>query len=165
MGEQKRISLTDNSFEAGGKKYLIHSWVNIERYRVLEDLQVRAGFGSSYAQLHNGFVKVVDLVNKGKRFESDIALHNMMQGVARKLNKQHDPMLLMATLICCTEDEDRTVWSEESANEKIEIWSKEGYPVEDFFPLSLQLCRHYQEGLYNDSLNISEETDPDQEQP
>ena len=154
MGTEKRINLTDNSFEAGGKTFIIYSSVNIERYRVLEDLQVRARFGQNYAQLHKGFEKVVELKNKGRGFEADIALHNMMQGTVRALNKQHDPILLMATLICCAADEDRTIWSEESANEKIELWSKEGYPVEDFFPLSLRLCRHYQEGLFSDSLGI-----------
>ena len=161
MGENKRIAVTDNSFEAGGRKFIIHSSLNIERYRVLEEMQVRATFGQSYAQLHQGFLKVVDLINKGKRFESDIALNNMMQGVARALNKQHNPMLLIATLFCCEENEDRGTWSEESANEKIELWSKEGYPVEDFFMLSLQLCRHYQEGLLQGSPDILEESQPE----
>jgi len=159
MGENKRIAVTDNSFEADGRKFIVHSSLNIERYRVLEEMQVRATFGQSYAQLHQGFLKVVDLINKGKRFESDIALNNMMQGVARALNKQHNPMLLIATLFCCEESEDRAVWSEESANEKIELWSKEGYPVEDFFLLSLQLCRHYQEGFLQDSPDFSEESE------
>jgi len=157
MDTGKRINLTDNSFEAGGQKFIIHSSVNIERYRVLEELQVRANYGQNYAQLHSGFLKITDLINKGKRFEADIAMNNMMQGVVRALNKQHNPMLLMATLFCCTSDEDRATWSEETANEKIELWSKEGYPVEDFFGLSLQLCRHYQEGLFDDLRDISEE--------
>mgnify|MGYP003440620503 FL=1 len=156
MGTEKRINLTDNSFEAGGKTFIIYSSVNIERYRVLEDLQVQARFGANYAQLHTGFEKIVDLKNKGKQFEADIALHNMRQGVVRKLNKQHDPLLLMATLFCCPADEDRTIWSEESANEKLELWSKEGYPVEDFLFLSLQLCRRYQGDLANDFPGILE---------
>lgn len=162
MGEEKRVKLTDNSFQAGGKRYVIYSTVNIERYRVLEELQVRAGYGASYAQLHNGYSKVVKLINEGKRFEADIALNNLMQGVARKINKQHDPMLLMATLFCCPDEEDRTAWSEEAANEKIEIWGKEGIPVEDFFGLSLQLCRHYQENLFQGLEAILEEAEEDQ---
>lgn len=157
MDTEKRIQLTDNSFLAGGRRFIVYSSLNIERYRILEELQVRARFGQNYAQLHAGFLKVVDLVNKGKRFESDIALNNMMQGVVRALNKQHDPVLLMATLFCCEETEDRTIWSEESANEKIELWSKEGYPVEDFFRLSLQLCRRYQDGLFSDLVDTSED--------
>lgn len=157
MGEEKRIGLTDNSFEAGGNKYIIHSSLNIERYRHMEELQVRAHYGQNYAQLHQGFLKVTDLINKGKRFDSDIALNNMMQGVVRALNKQHNPVLLIATLFCCTEDEDKAVWNEEAANEKIEIWSKEGYPVEDFFGLCLRFCRRYQADLFSDLQDISEE--------
>lgn len=157
MGEQKRIALTDNSFEAGGRKFIIYSSLNIERYRMLEELQVRAQYGQNYAQLNNGFLKVVELINKGKQFEANVALHNMMQGTARALNKQHNPMLLIATLFCCEEGEDRTEWTEEAANEKISLWSKEGLLVEDFFGLSLRLCRHYQQDLFKDLESILEE--------
>lgn len=153
---EKRIGLSDNSFEAGGKKFIVHSSVNIELYRVLEDLQVRARFGANFAQLHRGFEKVVDLMNKGKRFESDIALNNMMQGTARALNKQHDPLLLICTLFCWPEGESRTTWDEEKANETIKLWSEEGYPVEDFLALGLQFVRRYQSDLLIESLNISE---------
>jgi hypothetical protein len=159
MDKEKRILVTDNSFLADGRRFVIYSSLNIERYRILEELQVRARYGQNYAQMHTGYLKVVDLINKGKRFEADIALNNMMQGVARAINKQHDPLLLMATLFCCEDAEDRTIWSEESANEKIELWSKEGYPVEDFFRLSLQLCRRYQDGLFSDLLDTSEEAE------
>ena len=159
MDKEKRIGLNDNSFQAGGKKYIIHSTVNIERYRHMEELQVRAAFGQNYAQFHAGFLRIVDLKNKGKQFEADIALNNMMQGTARAINKQHNPLLLIATLFCCTQGEDRTTWDEETANEKIEIWSKEGYPVEDFFGLSLQSCRHYQSDLFQDLGNGLEETE------
>jgi hypothetical protein len=155
--QTKRIALTDNSFEAGGKKFIIHSSVNIELYRVLEELQVRARFGSSFAALHRGFEKVIELINKSKRFEADIALHNMMQGTARAINKQHDPLILICTLFCWPDGEERKTWDEEQANETIKLWSEEGYPVEDFLLLGLQFVRHYQTGLLPDMVNISDQ--------
>lgn len=154
---EPRISLTDNSFEAGGKKYVIHGSLNIERYRVLEELQVRSRFGKSYVELHRGFEKVIELINKSKRFEADIAFNNLMQGTARALNKQHDPLILICTLFCCEEGEPRTGWDEEKANETIKIWSEEGYPVEDFLLLGLQFVRHYQVGFLPESQNTLEE--------
>lgn len=153
---EKRIGLNDNSFEAGGKKYIVHSSVNIEFYRELEELQVRARYGKNFVELHRGFEKVVELANKGKRFESDVALNNMMQGTVRALNKQHDPLILICTLFCWPEGEPRTTWDEEKANETIKLWSEEGYPVEDFLLLGLQFVRRYQSALVTESLNISE---------
>lgn len=164
MSEPKRILLTDNSFEAGGKRYIVHSTLNIERYRVLEELQVRSRFGKSFADLHRGFERVVELINKGKRFEADIALNNMMQGTARALNKQHDPLILICTLFCCEEGQPRTGWDEEAANETVKIWSEEGYPVEDFLYLGLHFVRHYQLGLLPESQDTSEENQEDQSQ-
>jgi hypothetical protein len=153
---EKRIRLTDNSFEAQGVKFVIYSSVNIERYMHFQELQVRAAYGSTYAHFYQGYQKIVDLKNKGKGFEADIALHNMMQGASRALNKQHDSLMLICTLFCCPSDEDRTIWNEESANEKIALWSKEGYPVEDFLALALQSCKRYQDDLFSDLVNGSE---------
>lgn len=164
MSEPKRILLTDNSFEAGGKRYIVHSTLNIERYRVLEELQVRSRFGKSFADLHRGFEKVVELINKGKRFEADIALNNMMQGTARALNKQHDPLILICTLFCCEEGQPRTGWDEEAANETIKLWSEEGYPVEDFLFLGLHFVRLYQLGSLQESPDILEESQESQSQ-
>lgn len=156
---EKRIGLNDNSFDAGGKKFIVHSSVNIELYRIMEELQVRARFGQSFAQLHRGFERVIELINKGKRFESDVALNNMMQGTVRAMNKQHDPLLLICTLFCWPEGEARTYWDEEKANETIKLWSEEGYPIEDFLVLGLQFVRRYQSGSLIESLNISGEAE------
>lgn len=150
----KRIALTDNSFEAGGRRYIIHSTLNIAFYRVLEELQVRARFGASFAQLHRGFENVVALINKGKRFEADIAFSNLMQGTAREVNKQQDPLILICTLFCWPDGEPRTTWDEETANETVKIWSEEGLPVDDFLLLGLQFIRHYQRDLLQDTPTI-----------
>lgn len=154
---EKRISTSDNSFEAGGKKYIIHGSVNVALYRIMEELQVRARFGSSYVQLHASYVKWVELKNAKKDFDADIHLRNTFEGVARGVNKQHDPLLLMCTLFCWEEGADRSAWSEEGANEKIKAWGEEGYPAEDFFLLAVQFVRRYQAGLLPDSENTSVE--------
>lgn len=141
---EKRISISDNSFEAGGKRFIVHGSINIEYYRILEELQVRAHFGASYGQLHNGYVKWVELKNAGKPFDADTHLRNVFEGVARGANKQHDPLVLICTLFCREENTAQGGWSEEKANETIRIWSEEGYPVEDFFALALEFVRRCQ---------------------
>lgn len=153
--KEKRIGLSDNSFEAGGKKFIVHSSVNIEMYRVLEELQVRARFGMNYAQLHAGYVKWVELKNAKKDFDADVQLRNVFEGVARGVNKQQDPLVLICTLFCWPQGEPRVSWDEEKANETIKLWSEEGYPVEDFLLLGLQFVRRYQSGSLTESLSIS----------
>ncbi len=142
--KEKRIGLNDNSFEAGGVKYIIHSSVNIELYQKLDDLQVRAAYGVDYAGLFRGFLKWVELKNASKPFDADTHLRNIFEGVLRKQNNQNHPLLLICTLFIHPENSDRNQWSEESANEVLKKWSDEGYPVEDFFRLGLEFVRRYQ---------------------
>jgi hypothetical protein len=152
----KRISLSDNSFEAGGEKFIIHSTLNVARYRVLDELQLRAAYGVDYAGLFRGYTRWVQLKNEQKPFDADVHLRNIFEGVQRKVNNQNDPMLLICTLFCDPVGSDRTKWDEETANERIQKWSDEGYPVEDFFALGLRFVKHYQHALLSDFLNTSE---------
>lgn len=153
---EKRIRLTDNSFEAGGVKFIVHSSLCIELYRVLDELQTRAAFGADFAGLFRGYEKWVKLKNEQKPFDADTHLRNVFEGVARKVNNQHDPLVLICTLFCWPEGADRTKWDEESANETIKKWNDEGYPIEDFFQLGLQFIRRYQGALQLDSLSSLE---------
>ena len=154
---EKRIGLNDNSFVANGKKYIVHGSINVALYRVLDELQVRAGFGASYAQLYNGYTKWVELKNAQKPFDADTHLRNVFEGVARGVNKQHDALLLICTLFCCAEGTDRSEWNEEVANEIIKEWGAEGYPAEDFFLLAALFVRRYQSALLQGSQNTSDE--------
>lgn len=156
MDEDKRIPRDANSFEAGGRTYIIYGSVPIERYTVMQELEVRSAYGATYAQLHRAYKDWTDMKNKGRGHEADVKMSNTFEGVNRKTNKQYDPILLICTLFMCEKDEDRTTWSEEQANEKIKVWSKEGYPTEDFLRWGLHFVRLYQVGFNEDSQSISE---------
>ncbi len=157
---EKRIPLDANSFEAGGKTFIIHGSLNIERYTILQDLEVRSAYGADFVQLHRAFLKWVDLKNAKKDHDADHMMRNTFEGVLRKVNKQYDPLLLICTLFMCEKDEDRTQWDEANANEKIKLWSEEGYPTEDFLRWGLRFSRHYQRGFLEDSLDILESPEP-----
>lgn len=151
---EKRILLDANSFQAGGRKFIIYGSVNIERYTILQELEVRSIFGADYVQLHRAFVEWVNLKNAKKDFDADTMLRNTFEGVLRKTNKQYDPLLLICTLFMCDESEDRASWDEANANEKIKLWSEEGYPTEDFLRWGLHFSRRYQLGLEEGSPDI-----------
>lgn len=157
----KRVGLNDNSFTAGGVKYIIHSSINIERYKILDELQTRQAYGTDYAGLFRGFLKWVELKNASKPFDADTHMRNVFEGVVRKVNKQNEPILLICTLFIDPEGADRSAWDEETANETIKKWSDEGIPVEDFFRLGLEFVRRYQVAFQPDSLNTSEEESQD----
>ncbi len=150
---EKRIRITDNSFEAGGVKYIIHSSVCVDLYNRLDELQTRWYYGADYAGLFRGYTKWVELKNAQKPFDADTHLRNVFEGVVRKVNGQHDPGILICTLFCWPEGADRTQWDEESANEKIKAWNNEGYPAEDFFRLGLEFVKRYQAAFQLDTLN------------
>ena len=154
---EKRILLTDNSIQVAGETQIIHGHVNIERYGILRDLELRSAIGVDFAGMHRTGKQWTALKNSGKGFEADVMMQNMLDGTAlRKVNRQHDPLLLICTLFICPATEDRRYWNEETANEKIKLWSEEGYPTEDFLRLGLQFSRRYQFVSEEDSLNGSE---------
>ena len=153
---EKRIPLDANSFQAGGKTFIVYGSVNIERKIIMQDLEIRAGYGMDIIQIIQTGTKWTEMKNKGKGFEADVMLQNMFEGGMRSANGQQDPMILICTLFMCPEDEDRTVWDEAQANEKIKLWSKEGYPSEDFLFWGVRFSRRYQQGLPEDSPNFSE---------
>ena len=160
MEEEKRVRLTDNSFEAGGVTYIIHSSGTAELYRHMDELLIRGRFGKSYAQLHNAYLKWVELKNAKKDFDADVQLRNVFEGVARGVNKQHDPLILICTLFMWPQgatSNDKMGWTEEAANEKIRAWSEEGYPVEDFMNWGLFYAKRYATDSIIDFQGISEE--------
>lgn len=152
----KRVKATDNSFMAGGIKYIVHSSVNLERYKHLDELQLRAAYGVDYAGLFRGYYKWVELKNAQKPFDADIHLRNIFEGVQRKVNGQNEPLALICTLFCRPEGDTSQTWDEESANETLKKWSDEGYPVEDFFRLGLAFVARYQSDFNSDSQDTLE---------
>ena len=142
---EKRIALTDNSIEVAGETHIIHGSVNLERYVHLDELMMRSRFGVGWVEWHRAGQEWTRLKNAGKGFDADVMMQNMLDGKPlRKANKQHAPEILICTLFICPKSEDRTQWNEEMANEKIKLWSAEGFAAEDFTRLGLLYMERYQ---------------------
>jgi hypothetical protein len=122
----------------------------------MQSLQVQSATGSDYGQLLNAYNKWVEMKNSGKGYEADVMMSNTFDGVRRKVWKQHDPLILICTLFMCEESEDRRVWDEESANEKIKIWNDGGYPAENFTRWGVRFSEVYQTNWSADTQTISE---------
>ena len=154
---EKRILLTDNSFEAGGKTYLIHGSVNLERYAHLDELVMRLVSGAGWAEWHRGGQEWTRLHNASRPHDATVLMQNMLSGKPlRKANYQNPPEVLICTLFMCAEDENRGTWTEEMANEKIKIWSAEGFAAEDFTRWGLLYIERYQSVSLGGSPNTSE---------
>lgn len=155
--ELKRLDINANSFEANGKKYLIHNSLSAERFKKFEELQVVSEFGYDYAGIYAQITKAYDALNKMKVADAGVMLHNLMNGASRGANKQEHPVLLMATLFIFTEDEDLKVWDETRAAEKIADWNAELYDITDFFRLALRLFKGFMSDWRQDIPEFSPE--------
>lgn len=139
----KQIPPGANSFEANGKKYLIHNSLSVARFRKLHELQVIAGFGADYQTLYQTLKDVYNLLEEPKLASASVKINGVLEGIARELNKQYHPLLLICTLFMCPEGSDITRWNEAEAGECIEDWNTEGYDIQGFFTEGLRFLRQF----------------------
>ena len=149
----KHIQPTDNSFDANGRKYIIHSALTIERFEHFEDLEVQIGLGVTFEQLHGKAKEAYAALNsrEGNLADASVILNDIIQGVARVRNGRQIPTLLLCTLFICREGEDRSKYDRAEAVEKINDWRKEGYSVADFFSLAFNLVSGLKTALNENS--------------
>lgn len=155
----KRVGPETDTFEAGEKKYIVYKSISLARYREYERLKFIAGFGADYQTLFGVMKSAYEDLQTLKAADASVKLHNAMSGLARKIDKHQDPVLLMCTLFINTENEDLSKWSEPLANEKITDWEGAGYDVQGFFHLYMRWMPTFEAGFLLDSPTISEEAE------
>ena len=143
MKELKKIPLDKGFFEAGGVKFFIKNTLTVERFKQFERLQNHFGFGKSFSDIYADLKFAMELANKGKMVESWNVIVNLRDGIKNNIDEKEHPALLLCTLFAVTENEDLTKWTEEAATEKIALWNKEGYDVNDFFRLAANLVTNF----------------------
>lgn len=154
MKKLKRLDLSNPRFEANGVYYNVEGGLSIERFCMYQILEKEAAFGVSFKNLFNNLQKLHGLMNNVKFVEASILLDNMMRGVA-KLEEKQPTLLKMCALFINTDDEDRSIITEDMIAKKINDWKKE-YDVRDFFQVALSTMDGFLEIYNNVSRIISE---------
>ena len=136
-------------FEANGQKYFIESAINIKRFNEFEKIQLQLGFGLSFADLFGNIKDCYQLANAQKFADLSVLLYNMMDGIKRMSADRDNSALSLCTLFINREKEDRTTWTKEEAQIKLNDWSAEGYDVKDFFLLAVSSIENFSK-IYNE---------------
>ena len=144
-----------NSFPCKGRKIIIHSSLNAERYGHFQRLQVAAGFGSDYQTLYQTLHKAYGLMNQMRIADAAVSLNGALEGVARRVNNQADPLLLICTLFMVPEGANLATWNEAEATELIRDWSEDAYDIRDFFTWAFRLVKDFAADLQSGSPTTS----------
>lgn len=135
MMELKRIDFASDVIPANGKQYKILKELPIIRLKELERMEVEFFYGFDMQGMFNKLKEAFEELNKNKIANASVKVHNLMKGIADRVDKREPVMFRICSLFLCTDDEDITVWSEELASQKVADWAKEGYAASDFFSL------------------------------
>lgn len=133
--ELKRIDFNKGSFQANGKTYYINSSLTIERYAELQIFQAEIGPGMEYEKIFKKLHDVYKLINKMQFADASVYVNDLIRGFS-KLEEKEPTILKICTLVCNTDDEDLTTYSNDLAVKKIEDWKREGIDMRDFFQLA-----------------------------
>lgn len=161
----KRLDLSANSFEANGRKYLIHDSLTIERFEQYEKLQLQVSWGFEFQLMFKNLETLVKHLDKIEFVKASVLATNMLHGVARGVENRTHPVFLLCALFICREGEDLAKWNNTDALEKIADWRAEGIAVEDFFAYALSFIPSYTTAYKAVSEHILEERKSAPERP
>ncbi len=155
----KKIDFASGKFQAGDKEYIINQELTINRFKILEELEIEFYYGFTMQEMFQKLKDVWELMDKGKMAQAPVKIHNLMTGVAERVDKREPVMLRICSLFIVTEGEDLTEWSDELASEKINDWKE--YDINDFFSLAASLVpgfmKDYEEILNDTFLSAAKE--------
>ena len=143
--EAKKIDFS-KPFKANGKKYVKSTSLTVDEWKEFELLQAHVGFGMDFGSMLNRLNDVYSLWNKSQFADAAVKLHNLISGVADKLEKREHPTLMICTLFLHEEGK-RERWSEDLAENKINDWKQENIDVSCFFQLAAALVPNFLENL------------------
>ena len=161
----KRIDFS-KPIPANGKVYHIAKELSIVRFKTLEELEVEFYYGFTMREMFEKLKESFMDLNKSKPADASVKIHNLMTGIADKLDKRQPVMLRICTLFINTKEENLNEWSTELADEKINDWTVEGYAIDDFFSLAANLVPGFMkdyERVLADTLMEAESTESGQD--
>lgn len=163
-----QLPLETNAFAGkSGTKYIIQPDVSVFRFQKFEQLQVESQLLMSVSAFSQEVKKIRELQEKPQFATASHALINLENGAARVMRGDPSPLLYIATLFICSEEEKQDEWSEAAAMEKIKDWGE--YAASFFLTLAARFTARYISDFNFDSLNILlekvEEKSPEEAMP
>lgn len=135
MSKTKQIDFSKDVIPANGKNYTILKELPIARFEELDKMEVELYYGFDMKGLYDKLVETFNDLNKSRPADASVKIHNLLKGVADKVDQRTHIILRICSLFLVTEDEDVNEWSEDLAKQKTEDWAKEGYSMNSFFTL------------------------------
>lgn len=132
----KRIDFNQPVIPANGKEYKYIKELPIARFKELDKMEVEFFYGFDMEKMFEKLKASFDDLNKGKMADAAVKVHNLMKGIADRVDKREHIVMRICSLFLITDDEDITKWDEELASKKARDWEAEGYAMTDFFSLA-----------------------------
>lgn len=149
------VDITDGKpFVANGKTYYQESALSIDRWVKMNEFTIELGFGVTYEEMQQNWLKQLNLLNKMDFVNSAVMAHNMVNGISRIYTRE--PIILkFCALFMNTADEDRGTITDEQISVKIDDWKKEGLGIDGFFVFSLLNVKNLAENFQNANQTVS----------
>jgi len=131
----KRIPEGAKSFEANGKKFILHESLTVSGWEKSEELRLELEVGSTVKDLVGQIKEAYEHLDKSKPASAAIVLYNAISGAERIVEGRPHPLLFLLTLFARPEGS-KDEWTEAEATEWINDFKIEGYAVTDLFMLA-----------------------------
>lgn len=155
MSQLKNLPTDTNVFMANGKKYFIEDKLSYNRWLLYQKLEIELTFDISFSGMFNKLTETYALLNQQRFADASVCVRDLMFGIANNIDKRTHPAYALCALFINQEDEDRTDISETIIKAKIEDWNTEGYSVQSFFSIALNIVPNFAKVLQSDIQDIS----------
>ncbi len=167
--ELKKLPEGVTSFEANGKRFLVHTSLTLDGYIILEDLSLSMAAGTTPRDLLKGLRKAYAAQNAGTLADASRLMYDAI-GLGARLQSGEPPVWLEAlTLFVRPEGADLTTWDRTEALLWIEDWTAEGIATDSLFTLasgcSEAFAAAFLPPFLTSSGNTGEEAESESDQP
>jgi hypothetical protein len=163
MSKLKQIDFTKDVIPANGKEYKVLKELTIERFKQLDKMEVEFFYGFDMKGLFDKLTAAFGDLNKNKPADASVKIHNLIKGIADRIDDREHVVLRICSLFLITDDEDITKWDEDLAKKKAKDWAEEGYTMSSFFSLVANFLPGFLAAYENATQDTSEQT-PNPEQ-
>lgn len=148
-----QLPLETNAFQGkSGVKYIVQPDVSVFRFQKFEQLQIEAQLLMSVSGFAGEIREIRILMEKPQFASASARVVNLENGVSRVIRNDPSPLLYIATLFICSENEPQDEWSEAAALEKLKDWGE--ISAAFFLTSAARFITRYMADFNFDSLNI-----------